>query len=204
MTRMIFTIEPERDALLIVDVQNDFCPAGALAVPGGDEVVPVLNGYAERFAGIGAPVFATRDWHPGHTRHFSAYGGVWPVHCVQGTPGAAFHPGLVLPPGTEVFSKGTDPETDAYSAFQSETGDGTPFSSVLAERGVVRLFVGGLATDYCVRESALDALRAGFEVVILEDAVRAVDVKPGDGERALDAIAAAGGQRACLDTVRAA
>jgi nicotinamidase/pyrazinamidase len=200
---MTFTIEPERDALLIVDVQNDFCPTGALAVPGGDEVVPVLNGYAERFAAAGAPVFATRDWHPEKTRHFEAYGGVWPVHCVQDTPGAAFHLGLVLPPGTEVFSKGADPETDAYSAFQSEGGDGTPFAVVLAERGVARLFVGGLATDYCVRESALDALRAGFEVVILEDAVRAVDLKPGDGERALEAIAAAGGRRACLEAVRA-
>jgi nicotinamidase/pyrazinamidase len=200
---MTFTIEPERDALLIVDVQNDFCPTGALGVPGGDEVVPVLNGYAERFAAARATVIATRDWHPEKTMHFEAYGGVWPVHCVQETPGAAFHPGLVLPPGTEVFSKGADPETDSYSAFQSEGDDGTPFAAVLAERGVARLFVGGLATDYCVRESALDALRAGFEVVILEDAVRAVDLKPGDGERALDAIAAAGGRRACLDSVRA-
>src|SRR5262245_63471076 len=107
---MSIGVDPTRDALVIVDVQNDFCPGGALGVTHGDRVVPVLNRYAERFARRTAPIFATRDWHPQRTRHFKAYGGVWPPHCVQDTPGAAFHPGLVLPTGTEIVSKGMDPE----------------------------------------------------------------------------------------------
>lgn len=189
---MSLTIDPTRDALVIVDVQNDFCPAGALAVADGDAVVPVLNRCAERFAARGAPAFASRDWHPARTKHFQAHGGVWPPHCVQGTRGAELHPGLRLPPGTEIVSKGMDPEEDAYSAFQAQTEDGTPFADALARRGVRRLFIGGLATDYCVRATALDALALGFEVVVIEDGVRAVDLSPGDGARALDEIARAG------------
>lgn len=189
---MSLTIDPTRDALVIVDVQNDFCPAGALAVADGDGVVPVLNRCAERFAARGAPAFASRDWHPERTKHFKAYGGVWPPHCVQGTRGAELHPGLRLPPGTEIVSKGMDPEEDAYSAFQAQTEDGTPFAGALARRGVRRLFIGGLATDYCVRATALDALAQGFAVVVIEDGVRAVDLSPGDGARALDEIARAG------------
>lgn len=189
---MGLALDPTRDALVIVDVQNDFCPGGALGVPHGDEVVPVLNRYAERFSGAGAPVFASRDWHPARTRHFQAGGGVWPPHCVQGTPGAEFHPGLALPPRTEVVSKGMDPEQDAYSCLQGETADGLPFPAALGERGVGRLFVGGLATDYCVKATALDALKEGFEVVVLLDAVRAVDLTPGDGDRALAELRAAG------------
>jgi nicotinamidase/pyrazinamidase len=191
------------DALVIVDVQNDFCPGGALAVPDGDAVVGVLNRYAERFAAAGAPIFATRDWHPARTRHFKAWGGAWPPHCVQGTPGAEFHPRLVLPPSTEVVSKGQDPEADAYSAFQGTTADGTAFAAALRRRGVRRLFVGGLATDYCVKATALDALQQGFDVVVLEDAVRAVDVAPGDGERALAALRAAGARMGRLEEVAA-
>ncbi|MGH2669605.1 MAG: nicotinamidase [bacterium] len=189
---MGFTLDPARDALVIVDVQNDFCPGGALAVPDGNRVVPVLNGYAERFARDGAPVFASRDWHPVRTKHFKAYGGVWPPHCVQGTRGAEFHPELRLPAGTEVVSKGMDPETDAYSCFQAETPDGLPFAAALGERGAGRLFVGGLATDYCVKATALDALKEGFEVVVLEDAVAAVDLAAGDGARALADMTRAG------------
>jgi len=201
VSRMAFRIDPTRDALLIVDVQNDFCPGGALPVPRGDEVVPVLNRYAERFHAAGAPVFASRDWHPERTRHFKAWGGAWPPHCVQGTPGAAFHPELRLPPGTVIVSKGQDPEQDAYSAFQAVTDEGLGFAAALGARGVRRLFVGGLATDYCVRASVLDALKEGFEVVVLEDAVRAVDVQPGDGARALEEMTAAGARRARLDDV---
>src|SRR5262245_28172729 len=119
---MTLSIDPTRDALVIVDVQNDFCPDGALGVPGGDAVVPILNRYAERFAAAGAPVFVSRDWHPAETTHFKAHGGVWPSHCVQGTTGAAFHPELVLPAGAAVVSKGMDPREDAYSCFQAETG----------------------------------------------------------------------------------
>ena len=198
---MKFTIDPARDGLVVVDVQHDFCPGGALAVSGGDTVVPVLNRYAARFAEAGAPVFATRDWHPAATRHFQAGGGAWPPHCVQDTDGARFHRDLALPADTVVVSKGMDPEQDAYSAFQGETEDGMPFAAVLGERGVQRLFVGGLATDYCVKASVLDALKEGFEVVLLEDAVRAVDLKPGDGDRALGEMASAGALRARLDTV---
>lgn len=199
---MSITLDPSRDALVIVDVQKDFCPGGALPVPAGDEVAPVLSAYAARFAAAGAPVFATRDWHPERTRHFQSGGGLWPPHCVQNTPGAAFHPALVLPPETVVVSKGMDPEQDAYSAFQAETADGMPFAAALGERGVGRLFVGGLATDYCVKATVLDALKEGFEVVVLTDAVRAVDVKPGDSERALADMRAAGAAFATLDDLR--
>ncbi len=189
---MNIAIDPARDVLVIVDVQNDFCPGGALGVSGGDRVVPVLNRYAVRFAAVGAPIIATRDWHPERTTHFKAWGGTWPPHCVQGTPGAAFHPDLVLPPGTLVVSKGTEPDEDAYSAFQARGDHGVPYAQVLAERGARRLFVGGLATDYCVRATALDALRQDLGVVVLEDAVRAVDLTPGDGARALDEAIEAG------------
>jgi nicotinamidase/pyrazinamidase len=191
---MAVLIDPARDALVIVDIQNDFCPGGALGVPGGDQVVPVLNRYAEHFAARGAPVFASRDWHPTETTHFKPYGGVWPPHCVQGTPGADFHPDVALPAGTEIVSKGMDPRADAYSCFQAESTDGMPFAAVLGERGVSRLFIGGLATDYCVRATVIDGVQAGFEMVVLADAVAAVDLAPGDGAKALDEMRAAGAQ----------
>lgn len=196
---MSVQIDPARDALVIVDLQNDFCPGGALGVAGGDAVVPVLNRYAERFARAGAPVFASRDWHPAETTHFKAHGGVWPPHCVQDTPGAAFHPALALPAGTEVVSKGMDPAEDAYSCFQAETSDGMPFAAALGEHGVARLFIGGLATDYCVRFTVVDGTREGFEVVVLTDAIAAVDLAPGDGDKALDEMRAAGARMIRLD-----
>lgn len=185
-------IDPKTDALVIVDVQNDFCAGGALAVEGGDEVVPALNRYAERFAAAGAAVFASRDWHPRRTTHFKEWGGAWPPHCVQGTRGAEFHPGLRLPASATVVSKGMDPEEDAYSCFQARETSRRPFAAALAARGIRRLFVGGLATDYCVRATVLDALKAGFEVMLLGDAIRSVNVQPADGERALDEMAGAG------------
>jgi nicotinamidase/pyrazinamidase len=182
------------DALVIVDVQNDFCPGGALGVAEGDRVVEPLNAWAARFAAAGAPVYATRDWHPARTTHFRPWGGPWPPHCVQGTAGAEFHAALRLPPGTVVMSKGTEPDEDAYSAFQARDPAGRPFPEVLRAAGVRRLVIGGLATDYCVKATALDARRAGFEVLVLEDAVRAVDVAPGDGGRALEEMRAAGAE----------
>jgi nicotinamidase/pyrazinamidase len=185
-------IDPKQDALVIVDVQNDFCPGGSLAVPEGDQVVPVLNRYARRFAEAGAPIFASRDWHPEKTTHFQAYGGVWPPHCVQGTRGAEFHPDLALPDGTIAVSKGMDPNADAYSCFQADDPNGMPFAAALGENGAQRLFVGGLATDYCVKATVLDAAREGFQVVVLEDAIRAVNVNPGDGEKAIAEMEAAG------------
>ena len=185
-------IDPTRDALVVVDLQNDFCPGGALGVQGGDAIVPVLNRYLDRFGDEGAPVFLTRDWHPPVTRHFQAYGGVWPPHCVQGTKGAEFHPGLAPPAGVVIVSKGMDPDQDAYSAFQAEDEAGRAFRDVLAERRVRRLYVGGLATDYCVRASVLDAVGEGFEVMLLADAIGAVDLQPGDGARAMDEMRGAG------------
>jgi len=192
------TIDPTRDALVVVDLQNDFCPGGALGVRGGDAIVPVLNRYLGGFGTTGAPVFLTRDWHPPVTRHFQAYGGVWPPHCVQGTPGAEFHPGLTPPAEAVIVSKGMDPDQDAYSAFQAEDGAGRPFRSVLTGRGVRRLYVGGLATDYCVRATVLDAMRAGFEVVVLTDAIGAVDLESGDGARAIEEMREAGARMTTL------
>ena len=178
-------IDPARDALVIEDVQNDFCPGGSLAAPHGDEVVPALNQAIRQFSAAGAPIFASRDWHPQKTKHFKEHGGVWPPHCVQGTRGAEFHPDLALPADAIVVSKGMDPDVDSYSTFQAEDSDGMPFSAALGERGAQRLYVGGLATDYCVKATVLDALHEGFEVIVLEDAIRAVDVNPGDGDRAI-------------------
>lgn len=192
-------IDAGRDALVVVDLQNDFCPEGALAVKDGDAIVPVVNRYLERFARAGAPVFLTRDWHPAVTTHFQAYGGIWPPHCVQGTRGAEFHPGLTPPARAEVVSKGMDPTRDSYSAFQAEDESGRPLPDVLAARGIRRLYVGGLATDYCVRASALDALNGGFEVVLLTDAIGAVDLEPGDGARAIGEMRDAGAKFATMN-----
>jgi nicotinamidase/pyrazinamidase len=191
------------DALLIVDVQNDFCPGGALAVPEGDAVVPVINEYVRRFGSRGLPVYASRDWHPEVTRHFQAEGGPWPPHCVAGTEGAAFHPELRLPDTAKVVSKGTDPTDDGYSAFEAESDSGQPLADALGEAGVGRLFVGGLATDYCVRASVLDAAARGLRPVLLLDAIRGIDVKPGDQARALDAMLRAGAGTATLETIDA-
>jgi nicotinamidase/pyrazinamidase len=192
----------EGDALLIVDVQNDFCPGGALAVPGGDEVVPVLNRYIALFRERGLPVYASRDWHPEETRHFASGGGPWPPHCVAGTAGAAFHEGLALPETAIVVSKGMDPTDDGYSAFEAETAAGMELEADLQRRGVERLFIGGLATDYCVRASVLDAAARGFRPVLLEDAIRGIDATPGDVRRALDEMTEAGATTTTVGSVR--
>ena len=174
------TVELGRhDAVLIVDVQVDFLPGGNLGVRRGDEVVPALNRYVAAAGRKSLPVFASRDWHPQNHCSFRARGGPWPEHCVAGTPGAAFAPGLELPLDAVVISKASTQEADAYSAFQ-----GTDLAQRLRALGVTRLLVGGLATDYCVVNTVLDARKAGFEVLLLADAIRAVEVKPGDGERA--------------------
>src|SRR5919108_3329636 len=186
------------DALLIVDVQNDFCPGGSLPVPEGDRVVPVLNRYIEIFGEGGLPVFASRDWHPPETSHFRDYGGIWPVHCVQESEGARFHAELRLPDGAIVVSKGMDPTRDDYSAFQAATEDGVSFPDILRQHGIRKLYVGGLATDYCVKESVLEGLRRGLSVVLLEDAVRGVDLNPGDSARAVEEMLRAGARRASL------
>jgi nicotinamidase/pyrazinamidase len=179
-------------ALLIVDLQNDFCPGGALPVPEGDRVVAPLNRAAELFAAAKLPVVASRDWHPEVTSHFSAYGGVWPSHCVQGSRGAEFHPLLQLPQGYHLISKGFEADTDSYSAFDGQLADGRSLQELLAALGVDKIYVGGLATDYCVKESVLAAVRAGLKVVVLEDAIAGVDVTPGDSLRAIAEMKVAG------------
>lgn len=184
---------PEADsALLIVDVQNDFLPGGSLGVAGGHAVIEPLNQLAAAMAAADRPVIASRDWHPPVTSHFQPHGGPWPVHCVAGTPGAEFHTELLLPPGAIVVSKGTERDEDAYSAFQGRDTAGRSLVDLLRERGVRHLYVGGLATDYCVQASALDAVAQGFRVTVLEDAVRAVELQPGDSARALEKLRAAG------------
>ena len=188
-------------ALLLVDVQNDFCPGGALPVPEGDRVVPVLNTYLSKFAQRDAPIFASRDWHPAVTRHFRDQGGPWPPHCIAQSEGAAFHPRLELPSQTAVLTKGTDPEDDGYSAFEAADQAGRRLDDVLRDGDVARLYVGGLATEYCVRASVLDGLKAGLDVVVLLDAVRGIDVKDGDVARALDEMLRAGARTATLETI---
>jgi nicotinamidase/pyrazinamidase len=178
----------KRRALIIVDVQNDFCPGGALAVPGGDEVVAPLNRLAKEFLNRGEMVFKSRDWHPPVTKHFAAYGGTWPDHCVQGTHGAEFHPRLIKDPRIRIISKGMGDE-DTYSAF-----DKTELASLLRQGGVEEVWIGGLATDYCVKNTVLDALGEGFEVKVIADAIRAVELQPGDGERAVQEMRLRGAQ----------
>jgi len=174
-----------KPALLIVDLQNDFCPGGALPVPRGDEIVPRVNRAIDLFRRRGLPILATRDWHPRVTKHFKEFGGAWPPHCIQRTKGARFHPGLKLPKHAIIVSKGMDPEQDSYSGFQALAPNGRDLESVLRDLGVDEVFLCGLATDYCVRATGLDAVRRGIRVWLLEDAVRGVDVKPGDSEAAL-------------------
>jgi len=184
----------ERDvtALLIVDAQKDFCRGGALPVPDGDAVMPVLNRLADQMHRQGAPVYASRDWHPRDTTHFRTHGGAWPIHCVAETEGALFHPDLRLPPDVQIVSKGLESDANGYSAFEGRLVDGRSFLDDLRDCGVGRLLVGGLATDYCVRQSVLDALGAGFEVIVIRDAVRGVDVTAGDSARAMSEMKAAG------------
>jgi nicotinamidase/pyrazinamidase len=176
-----------RAGLLIVDVQNDFCPGGALAVKNGDKVVPRLNKTIAAFTKASLPIFFTRDWHPPNHISFKEQGGIWPPHCVHGTTGADFHPDLFIPRGATIISKGDKPSKEAYSGFQ-----GTDLDSRLKKAGVGEIFLGGLATDYCVRESCLDAIRAGFAVNVLRNCVKAVNLKPSDGARVLREMREAG------------
>lgn len=182
------------DAVIAVDVQRDFCPGGKLAIAEGDEVVPVLNAWIDRAAAAGACVVASRDWHPPGHVSFVARGGVWPEHCVQESAGAELHPGLHVPPGAVLVSKGADAASDQYSAF-----DRTGLAEDLRARGVTRVWIGGLAEDVCVRATVLDAVREGFETHVLVDATRPVAAE--GGLRARREMAAAG---AILDGERAA
>jgi nicotinamidase/pyrazinamidase len=180
--------ETKKRALIVVDVQNDFCPGGSLAVAHGDEVVPPLNKLIQEFLERGEPVFRSRDWHPASTKHFSDFGGTWPVHCVQNTKGAEFHPALIDDIHIRTISKGLGDE-DSYSAF-----DGTDLGLQLHRLGVNEVWVGGLATDYCVKNTVLDGLKEGFAVKALAAAMRPVELQAGDGERALEEMRAAGAE----------
>ncbi|TSK08033.1 MAG: isochorismatase family protein [Geobacter sp.] len=193
-----------RAALLVVDVQVDFCPGGALAVPEGDQVLSPLNRYLGLFSETSTPIFASRDWHPPTSKHFRENGGIWPPHCIQETAGAAFHPHLRFPEGTIVVSKGMADWDDGYSAMAGVTENGTPLTMLLRRMALDRLYIGGLATDYCVKETVLDALREGFAVTLLTDAIRGVDVEPGDSHRAAKAMLEAGAEEASFDSVRGA
>ncbi len=181
-----------RPALLVVDMQNDFCPGGSLGVPEGDRIIPRVNRTIDLFRRRGLPILATRDWHPPVTKHFKELGGAWPPHCIQGTKGARFHRDLALPKDAIILSKGMDPEQDSYSAFQAQNSNGRDLESVIRDLGVDEVFLCGLATDYCVRATALDALRRGIRVRVLRDAIKGVDVKPGDSEAAIEEMRSAG------------
>jgi nicotinamidase/pyrazinamidase len=167
-------------ALIIVDIQNDFLPGGALPVPKGDEVIPVINKYIELFSKVKAPIFATRDWHPLNHISFKTQGGPWPPHCIQNSKGAEFASELKLPKNAIIISKAVNPNAEAYSGFE-----GTELALKLKELGIKKVFIGGLATDYCVKNTVLDALKNGFKTFFLEDASRGVNLKPEDSENAI-------------------
>jgi len=183
-------------ALIIIDVQNDFCPGGALPVPEGDKVVPVLNRYIKKFSDKGLPIYYTRDWHPGNHVSFKSQGGIWPPHCVQDTKGAEFHDDLLIPHEAVIISKGTLPDKEAYSGFQ-----GTGLADELKKKNIRKLFTGGLATDYCVKSTILDAIKDGFEIVFIADGSRGVEVKPGDSERAIGEMLSKGAIRVTFEDI---
>ncbi|HEU20312.1 MAG TPA: isochorismatase family protein [Deltaproteobacteria bacterium] len=174
------------DALVIVDLQNDFVPGGKLAVPQGDHVIRPVNNAIRIFRGGRLPIFLTRDWHPVNHSSFEDQGGPWPPHCVQDTQGAAFASGLAVPEDAIIITKGVRTEPDEYSGFQGTDADGNSLDERLKQLNVTRIFIGGLATDYCVLNTVLDGLMRGYETYVLTDAIRAVNVKPDDGEKAME------------------
>lgn len=184
-----------KKALLIVDLQNDFCPGGALAVPQGQKIIPAVNRAIRSFHKQGLPVFASRDWHPKQTAHFQRFGGRWPAHCVQGTKGAEFHPRLALPQEAILLYKGMDPAKDSYSVFQAEDAQGMSFPNLLQLMGIRQLYVAGLATDYCVKSTVLDARQQGLGASVLVDAIKGVELTPGDSEAALAEMVGAGAKK---------
>ena len=191
-----------KKALLIVDVQNDFCPGGALGIPQGGRIVPNINKYIKIFSKNKLPIFSARDWHPVQTRHFYGFGGGLPAHCIQNTHGAKLHPDLKLPKDAIHLYKGMDPRADGDSAFQSEDISGTALIHLLKIKNITELYISGLATDYCVRLTACDALSRGFKVRILVDAIQGVDLKPNDSENAIKEMVKRGAKKITLKTVR--
>jgi nicotinamidase/pyrazinamidase len=192
-----------KKALLVVDVQNDFCPGGALGIPGGDKIVPVVNRCIDYFRKKKLPIFFTRDWHPVRTTHFKDFGGVWPVHCIRNSRGSQFHPALKIPKEGVLLYKGMDPEKDAYSSFHAEDEKGRDLAKVLKLIGIKELYIAGLATDYCVKFTTRDALKHGFKVKVLIDAIKGVDLKPGDSEKALKEMFKQGAKKITLEKLLA-
>lgn len=184
----------EKKALLIVDVQNDFCSGGALAVPQADAIIAILNKYINGFYDKGLPIFATRDWHPIKTSHFKEFGGKWPIHCVKDTKGAQFHPDLKLPKTACLLYKGIGTDNDSFSAFHAKTAHRRSFHSILTLFKISELYVGGLATDYCVKYSVLDALKFNYKITLLLDAVKAVNIEPNDSEKAINEMVQSGAE----------
>jgi nicotinamidase/pyrazinamidase len=191
-----------KKALLVVDVQNDFCPGGALGIHGGDKIIPNINECIKVFEQEHLPIIVTRDWHPKVTKHFKQFGGIWPEHCVEGSPGAMFHPDLELPKDALVMSKGMDPEKDSYSAFHAIDSSGMALANLLKNCGVGEIYIGGLATDYCVKYSALDALKDGLEVFILTDAIAGVNLQPEDSRMALQEMVSSGAKKTISEELR--
>jgi nicotinamidase/pyrazinamidase len=185
------------DALIIVDVQNDFLPGGSLAVKHGDEVIPLLNRYIALFQAKGLPIFATRDWHPVNHCSFRQQGGIWPPHCIAESHGAAFPAQLALPPDAGIVSKATTAEKEAYSGFE-----GTELEDLLRAQGVRRVFVGGLATEYCVLNTVKDARLLNHETFLLADAVRAVNLQAGDERQALEEMMSLGAQLTEIEALK--
>ena len=183
----------QHKAFLIIDVQNDFCPGGNLAVPEGDTIVPPLNKYILYFINKNIPVLASRDWHSEKTKHFKKYGGDWPDHCVQGSQGAAFHPDLMLPEETIVLSKGMDPDQDGYSVFEAMDLAEQNFLNLLSRIAIKTLYIGGLATEHCIQSTVLDALEQDFGVYLLGDAIKGIDLK--GAEKAIDKMIKTGAKK---------
>jgi nicotinamidase/pyrazinamidase len=189
----MFRSKPLNDTnvLIVTDVQVDFLEGGALPVPEATQILPIINQYVEMFNRANQEIYFTRDWHPSNHISFKSEGGIWPIHCVQGTHGADFHPDLQLPNDFMVISKATDPKKESYSAF-----DGTDLERLLKESGVKRFFICGLATEYCVLNTVLDGLKLGFKPVVLVDAIKGINLKPNDSKNALSSMIAKGAEQA--------
>lgn len=174
-----------KKALILVDPQNDFFPGGALGVSEGDQIVPYLNRMIDHAVKLGWLIIFSRDWHTPITAHFKKYGGLWPEHCVQDTSGGEFHPDIHMPENYVLISKGMSDKDDGYSPFEGTDKDGNPLDQVLKNHGITTLYVAGLATDYCVKACVLDAQSLDYDTIVLEDAVRAVNIHPTDGYSAM-------------------
>jgi nicotinamidase/pyrazinamidase len=187
-------------ALIVVDVQNDFCPGGKLGVKDGDKVVKPLNQYIRFFSRHKLPVFATRDWHPEKTRHFKIFGGLWPVHCVENTRGASFRKDLKIPFGTGILSKGMDPRKEGYSVFSAEDSRGRGLLRILRALKIKEIYIGGLTTEYCIRYTVLDALKYGFKTAFLADAVMPVNLQ--EGKKVIKELKKAGARALTLKNIK--